>query len=80
MASITIRHLDPPLEDKLRSRAAERHRSVEQEIEEILHRALAEDSTDRHWLDDIRREVEAAGGFELDLPLRVPVREPLDFS
>ena len=42
MASLTIRNLDPAVKDRLRVRAAERGRSMEEEARLILRRAVNE--------------------------------------
>ena len=42
MASLTIRNLDPAVKDRLRVRAAERGRSMEEEARVILRRAMRE--------------------------------------
>ena len=44
MASITVRNLDDGLKRRLRVRAAENGRSMEQEAREILKHALEEDT------------------------------------
>jgi len=81
MSSITIHDLDDGLEQRLRDRAAEQNRSIEEEAREILHRALpAANSASENLADAIRRRVEAAGGgVDLELPPRVPMRDPPDF-
>jgi len=81
MSSITIRNLDDSVKRRLRLRAAERNRSMEEEARDILRCALAEqpDATD-NLADAIRRRVEPFGGVELELPPRGPLREPPDFA
>jgi len=81
MSSITIRNLDDSLKRKLRVRAAEQNRSMEEEARDILRRVLSEERAPRNNLaDSIRRRVEAVGGIDLVLPARGPIREPPDFS
>ncbi|HLY47302.1 MAG TPA: plasmid stabilization protein [Stellaceae bacterium] len=81
MTSITIRNLDDTLKRKLRIRAAERNRSMEEEVRDILRRALAEEpGAAGNLADRIRRRVEPLGGIELDLPPRGPLRDPPDFG
>jgi plasmid stability protein len=81
MSSITIRNLDDGVKRRLRVRAAERNRSMEEEARDILHCALAESSTpSEHLVDRIRRRVEQFGGVELELPPRGLIREPPDFA
>jgi plasmid stability protein len=45
LASITIRNLDESVKRKLRLRAAQRNRSMEDEARDILRAAVAEGST-----------------------------------
>ena len=81
MASITIRNLDDTLKRKLRLRAAQRNRSMEDEARNILRTALAEQPAQvGNLADAIRRRVEPVGGVELSLPPRGPMREPPDFT
>jgi plasmid stability protein len=81
MASITIRNLDDALKRKLRLRAAQQNRSMEDEARDILRTALSLEPTDNRSLADAIRElVEPLGGFELELPPRGPIREPPDFT
>jgi plasmid stability protein len=81
VASITIRNLDETVKRKLRLRAAQRNRSMEDEARDILRTALAQEPTQAENLADaIRRRIEPLGGVELELPLRGPMREPLDFT
>ena len=81
MASITIRNLDEALKRKLRLRAAQRDRSMEDEVRDILRIALAEGETSPGNLADaMRRRLEPLGGVELDLPPRGPMRAPPDFK
>lgn len=80
MATMTIRNLDDDLKSRLRVRAARHGQSMEEEARSILRSALAaEPLSGRALVDDIRALVEPMGGIELDLPARVPMREPPDF-
>jgi plasmid stability protein len=66
MASITIRDLDDTLKRKLRLRAAQRNRSMEDEARDILRAALAEQPAQvGNLADAIRRRIEPLGGIEL---------------
>ena len=76
MASITIRNLDDDIKQRLRVRAAERGRSMEEEVREILRRVMTEDSPPRDLAVAIRVRVASFGGIDLDLPVREPMREP----
>lgn len=77
MTGITIRNLDDVLKRKLRVRAAEHNRSMEEEARDILRCVLSQESEPRDNLaDGVRRIVEPYGGFDL-LPFpRGPMREP----
>lgn len=77
MASITIRNLDEQTKARLRVRAAQRQRSMEEEARHILRAALAEDASAPHDLADrIRRRFQPLGGVTLPTTAREPVREP----
>ena len=81
MASITIRNLDESVKRKLRLRAAQRNRSMEDEARDILRAAVAEASAPPGNLADIiRQRIEPLGGVEVPLPPRGPLREPPDFT
>jgi plasmid stability protein len=81
MASITIRNLDESVKRRLRLRAAQRNRSMEDEARDILRTALAQEPARLENLaDSIRRRVEPLGSVELPLPSRGPMREPPDFT
>lgn len=81
MASMTIRNLDDGLKTRLRMRAASHGRSMEDEARDILRAAL---STEKRPCPDlaakIRGRMAASGGVTLDLPLRAPMREPVDLG
>ena len=82
MASITIRNLDDDVKTRIRVRAAEHHRSMEEEVRIILRDAVNGDRTGLRNLAAFTRECFAPlGGVELELPPRSgPMREPPDFS
>ena len=81
MSSITIRNLDDKLKRKLRLRAAEHDRSMEEEARDILRCALSEEPRPAENLaDSIRRLVEPYGGFEIPPFPRGPMRDPPDFT
>ena len=82
MASITIRNLDDDVKTRLRVRAAEHHRSMEEEARLILRDAVNRDGTAPRDLAAFTRECFAPlGGVELELPpCRGPLRAPPDFS
>jgi plasmid stability protein len=81
VASITIRNLDETVKRKLRLRAAQRNRSMEDEARDILRTALAQEpALAGNLVDAIRRRIEPLGGVELTLSPRGPMREPPDFT
>jgi plasmid stability protein len=85
MASITIRNLDDDLKKRLRLRAAEHGRSMEEEARDILRETLSKQGTSRgqtglDLFNEIRALFEPLGGMELEIPPREPGREPPDFS
>lgn len=81
MATMTIRNLDDELKARLRVRAAQHGKSMEEEARSILRDALkSEPLSGKELVQRIREMVEPYGGIELELPPREPMREPLDFS
>jgi antitoxin FitA len=77
MASITIRNLDDETKERLRVRAAYRRRSMEEEARNILREALdAETTLPRNLAAAVHDRFAALGGFDLELPVREPMREP----
>ncbi len=81
MASITVRNVDEGLKRRLRIRAAENGRSMEQEVREILREALQRESSVPENLGTaIHARFKAIGGVELELPPRDPMREPPRFD
>jgi plasmid stability protein len=80
MASITIRNLEDDLKRRLRIRAAEHGRSMEEEARAILRHAVAEPATPRNLAASIRARMAPLGGVELDLPAREAMREPPRFG
>ena len=80
MASITIRNLADDIKRRLRVRAAEHGRSMEEEAREILRQGVGESASPRDLAAAIRARVASFGGVELDLPTREAMREPPAFS
>ena len=79
MARITVHNLDEGLKRRLRIRAAEHGKSVEQEARDILRAALDHESPQGTDLaSTIRARFAPLGGVDLDLPSREPVRQPPD--
>jgi plasmid stability protein len=69
MASITIRNLDDDIKQRLRVRAAEHGRSMEEEARDILRRVMSESTA------AIRARVAPGARADLELPAREPMRE-----
>ena len=80
MASITIRNLDDALKQRLRVRAAEHGRSMEEEAREILREVVSNGAPPRDLAAAIRKRVSPLGGVDLDIPERQPTREPIRFD
>jgi plasmid stability protein len=88
MASITIRNLDDDLKRRLRIRAAEHGRSMEEEARDILRGSLTQKTMPnpekkRSGLDlwnESRAAVEPLGGIELEPYPDEPVRDPPGFA
>ena len=77
MPSITIRNLDEQTKERLRVRAAQRSRSMEDEARHILRAAVAEVAVPRRDLAQaIRQRFQPLGGIELQLATRAPMRQP----
>jgi len=77
MASITVRNLDERTKARLRVRAAQHGRSMEEEARTLLRAALTEDVVaGGNLADAIRARFRHLGGVELRLPGRQPTREP----
>ncbi len=80
MASITIRNLDDGVKRRLRVRAAENGRSMEEEARDILRRAVGEPVPPKDLGRAIHARFAALGGVELVLPERGPMRQPPAFG
>jgi plasmid stability protein len=77
MASITIRRLPETTKRKLRIRAAQHGRSMEQEAREILQSELNKPAErGKDLVEAIRRRFAPLGGVELEIPPRGPIRDP----
>jgi len=80
MASITIRQLPETTKHKLRIRAAQNGRSMEQEAREILRLELSKPASPaksgKELVEAIRRRFAPLGGVELKIPPRGPIRDP----
>ena len=83
MSSITIRNLDPAVKERLRIRAAQHGHSMEAEARSILQSTLKEPERlpARNLYERIRARFEPLGGADdLDLPPRLPDRDPPRFD
>ncbi len=81
MASLTISQLDEPTLERLRQRATNHGRTVEEEAGEILKGAVSVPApAPDNLYAEIRRIVEPLGGFELPEIPRGPGREPPTFD
>lgn len=81
MGSLTIRKLDETLKRKLRLRAAEHGRSMEEEARVILRSAVeGAGAGGESLVSEIRRRIEPLGGVELEIAPRLPGREPPRFD
>ena len=80
MASITIRNLDNDVKTRLRVRAADNGRSMEEEARLILRDAVGRKPSSRDLVSIIREHFGPANGVDLELPPREPAREPPSFD
>jgi plasmid stability protein len=75
MASLTVRNLDERLKKKLRLRAANNGRSMEEEVRKILDAALSQEAREEIDLGtEIHRRFAKFKIDKLDLPPRGPAR------
>ena len=74
MASITIRNLDDNVKTRLRVRAVEHHRSMEEEARLILREAVEQKKVPQNLASAIRARIAPLGGVDLELPPREPAR------
>ena len=84
MTSLLIRNVDETLHARLKARAAEHHRSLEEEVRELLRAAVArQEAPARENLAALaRRLFGPEHGADLDIPSRgsAPERIAPDFS
>lgn len=76
MASITIRNLDDSTKQRLRVRAAEHGRSMEEEARDILRKVVEGHSVPTNLASSIRGRLSSSVRMDLDLPPRDTIREP----
>jgi len=75
MASLVIRNLDDELKERLRVRAAQHGRSMEEEVRVLLRNAL-EGPGPHSNLADLATSLFGSDGVELEPHPEVPVRPP----
>ena len=81
MASITIRNLDDDVKTRLRVRAADNCRSMEEEEARLILRdAVGRKPSSQNLTSIIRAHFGPANGVDLELPPREPGREPPAFD
>jgi plasmid stability protein len=81
MASLTIRKLDDRVKARIRLRAAQHGRSMEEEARRLLSLAIDIPASEEVGLGTaIRRRFAAHGGFKLEPPRRGSRREPPKFE
>ena len=86
MASLTIRNIDEQVKSRLRVNAAIKGVSMEEEVRQVLTRAVlapANDADVRGLATLIRERINASGaapGFDLEIAPREPMREPPSFA
>jgi plasmid stability protein len=81
MGSMTIRNLEDALKARLRIRAAQHGKSMEDEARDILRAALATEKTrPKNLAKAIRARITPFGGVELPETPREPIRDPGDLG
>ena len=80
MAGITIRNLDDDVKTRLRARAADNGRSMEEEARLILRDAVGRKPSSRNLTSIARARFGPDDGVDLELPPRGPGREPPSFE
>lgn len=80
MSTMTIRNIDDALKQRLRVRAAEHGRSMEDEVREILRTALAEPAgSGADFARRVHQRFAELGGVELPEMERGTARDAPDF-
>ncbi len=80
MAILTVRNLDDSIKAKLRMVAAEHGQSMEEEVRQILKRALINENQDKGLASRINQHFAELGGVSLHLRNRSLPRNVPDFS
>lgn len=85
MATLTIRNIDEQMKSRLRVNAATKGISMEEEVRQVLTRAVltpANDADAGNLFSQIRARMNTNGckGVDLELPVREPMRAPPQFG
>jgi plasmid stability protein len=80
LASITIRNLDDALKRRLRVRAAEHGRSMEEEARQILRQVVGHRSSPVNLGQAIHDRFVPLGDIDLLVPDRAPMRAAPEFD
>jgi plasmid stability protein len=80
MGSITIRNLDDDVKRRLRVRAAEHGRSMEEEAREILRQVVTRPTQLRDLGQSIHARFAEVGGIDLPQPKRSEMRPTPNFE
>jgi plasmid stability protein len=82
MSTLTIRNVDPEVQQRLRVRAAQNGRSMEAELRQIIKDAVAAEpeAEEVNLAEAIRRRFAKYGGVELEIPPREPGGPPPNFD
>jgi plasmid stability protein len=82
MATLTIRNVDPEVQQRLRVRAAQNGRSMEAELRLIIKDAVGAkpEPEEVNLAEAIRRRFAKYGGVELEIPPREPAGPPPSFD
>ena len=80
MSTLTIRNLGEDVKARLRRRAADNGRSMEEEVRDILRTVTAQAEPPKDLGRFLRELAAPYGGFELDIPAREMGRDPPTFE
>jgi antitoxin FitA len=80
VSNLTIRKLDPAVRERLRVRAARKGHSMEEEARRILSETCKPAPEPENLADVALRLFGKENGVDLDLPPRLPGREPPSFD
>ena len=76
MTTLTIRKLDPLIEQRLRDRATRHGLTIEEEAERILEEAVSSTEEEpKNAYEAMRRHFRNLEGGDLELPTRRPARD-----